>query len=177
MNGIIAGSISPHLVPIIKPSSGVRPIEVSTTFPPSTAAIEAPFPKWQVIIFKSAMSFPNISAALWDTYLWEVPWNPYLLTPYSVYSLWGRPYKYEDAGIVWWNAVSNTPTFGTPGSTAFIASIPIKLAGLWRGANSLHFLIASSTSSVIITEDANFSPPWTTLCPTASISFMSLTPP
>ena len=64
MNGIIAGSMSPHLVPIIKPSSGVRPIEVSTTFPPSTAAIEAPFPKWQVIIFKSAMSFPNIAAAL-----------------------------------------------------------------------------------------------------------------
>ena len=64
MKGIIAGSISPHLVPIINPSNGVRPIEVSITLPFLIAATEAPFPKWQVIIFKSFISFPNISAAL-----------------------------------------------------------------------------------------------------------------
>ena len=37
------------------------------------------------------------------------------------------------AGIVWWKAVSNTPTWGTLGISSVIASIPVMLAGLCRG--------------------------------------------
>ena len=82
INVTIAGSKSPLLVPIIKPSNGVRPIEVSTDSPFFTAVIEAPFPKWQTIIFKSFLSLPRICAALLETKSWLVPWNPYLLTLY-----------------------------------------------------------------------------------------------
>ena len=90
INGIIAGSIFPDLVPMAKPSNGVKPILVSIDFPFCTAHILAPFPKWQVTIFKSSTSLPSISAAFKDTYLWEVPWKPYLLTPYFSYNSYGR---------------------------------------------------------------------------------------
>ena len=54
----VAGSISPHLVPIITPCNGVSPIDVSIHFPSLTADIDAPFPKWQTIIFECS-GFPN----------------------------------------------------------------------------------------------------------------------
>ena len=44
-NSIIAGSISPLLVPITRPSKGVSPIDVSTHFPRRTADTLAPLPK------------------------------------------------------------------------------------------------------------------------------------
>ena len=59
----IAGSISPERVPMIRPASGVNPIEVSTDLPPSTAQTLAPFPKWQTITFVSSSGLPSISAA------------------------------------------------------------------------------------------------------------------
>ena len=77
------------------------------------------------------------------------------------------------AGIVWWKAVSNTPTIFACGRTALQASIPSNPAGLCKGANSEHSFTFSITSSVITTESLNFSPPWTILWPTASISFIS----
>ena len=43
--GIVAGSRSPERVPITSPSSGVKPMEVSTLRPRSTAATEAPLPR------------------------------------------------------------------------------------------------------------------------------------
>ena len=43
------GSIEPLRVPIIRPSSGVKPMVVSTLFPSRTAASEAPLPRWQMI--------------------------------------------------------------------------------------------------------------------------------
>ena len=57
------------------------------------------------------------------------------------------------------------------------AIIPIRLAGLCNGAKSLHSFIASITSSSIITDLANFSPPCTILCPTAPTSLKSLITP
>ena len=65
--GMMAGSIEPERVPITKPSNGVKPMEVSTTLPFFTAAMDEPLPKWQVIIFSSSMGFPQSSAALWAT--------------------------------------------------------------------------------------------------------------
>ena len=35
---------------IVTPANGVNPIEVSMDLPPSTAVIDTPFPKWQVMI-------------------------------------------------------------------------------------------------------------------------------
>ena len=72
----IAGSISPLLVPIIRPSRGVRPMEVSTDFPWSTADTEAPLPRWHTIIFRSFLSFPSSSPTRLETKSWLVPWKP-----------------------------------------------------------------------------------------------------
>ena len=43
---MIPGSIEPDRVPIIRPSSGVIPIDVATERPPSTAVTEQPPPRW-----------------------------------------------------------------------------------------------------------------------------------
>ena len=79
---IIAGSRSPERVPIIRPSSGVRPIDVSTHLPPIEAEIEAPLPRWHTITLAVLGSrSANLIVSL-ETKLWLVPWKPYLLTPY-----------------------------------------------------------------------------------------------
>ena len=72
----IPASRSPDRVPMGTPARGVKPMEVSTLFPPSTAVTEEPLPKWQVMIFSSSMGFPSMAAARPATYLWEVPWKP-----------------------------------------------------------------------------------------------------
>ena len=54
------------------PSSGVNPIVVSTELPSSTAASDAPAPRWHVTIRFAPVS----SAARRDAYAWESPWNP-----------------------------------------------------------------------------------------------------
>ena len=74
--------------------------------------------------------------------------------------------------MVWWKAVSNTATMGVLGMTSLQASMPVMLAGLWRGARGMHSSRAFMTSSVMSTEPAKASPPWTTRWPTASISCM-----
>ena len=81
-NSKIAGSRSPERVPMISPSSGVRPIEVSTHLPPTEAEIEAPLPRWHTITLAVLGSrLANLIVSL-ETKLWLVPWKPYLLTPY-----------------------------------------------------------------------------------------------
>ena len=47
------GSMSPLRVPITRPSSGVRPIEVSTATPPRIADADAPLPRCRTIWFSS----------------------------------------------------------------------------------------------------------------------------
>ena len=51
---------------------------------------------------------------------------------------------------------------GTLPITAWQALMPVMLAGLCRGAKGMHSSMAFITSSVMSTEEANFSPPWTT---------------
>ena len=78
-NSRIAGSRSPERVPIISPSRGVRPIEVSTHLPPIDAEIDAPLPRWHTITLAlSGSRFANLIVSL-ETKLWLVPWKPYLL--------------------------------------------------------------------------------------------------
>ena len=62
-NGTMAGSIAPQRVPIIRPSSGVKPIEVSTATPWSMALMEQPLPRWQVMSFKSSNGSSSTTAA------------------------------------------------------------------------------------------------------------------
>jgi hypothetical protein len=50
-------------VPITNPSNGVRPMEVSTEWPPRTAVIELPLPRWQVMQLKSRSSRSRMAAA------------------------------------------------------------------------------------------------------------------
>ncbi len=61
---------------MIMPSSGVKPMEVSTTLPSLMAVTELPLPRWQVMILEWLMSRPASLAPRWETYWWEVPWAP-----------------------------------------------------------------------------------------------------
>lgn len=52
------------------PSSGVRPMVVSTLSPFFTAAMLLPLPRWQVMAFSCWAGLPNILAAVSTRYLW-----------------------------------------------------------------------------------------------------------
>ena len=77
---------------------------------------------------------------------------------------------YLSSGIVWWNTVSNTATFGLPGIASIAALIPVTAALLCTGASSAHSSIFAITSSSIRTDELNLSSPCATLCPIPSIS-------
>jgi hypothetical protein len=72
-----AGSRSPERVPITRPSSGVRPIDVSTDSPPRTAVADAPLPRCSTITLVSETSRPRLPPPARETKACEVPWNPY----------------------------------------------------------------------------------------------------
>ena len=55
------GSTVPERVAMTRPSSGVKPMVVSTLRPSSTAASEAPAPRWQVMIRRPASGRPSSS--------------------------------------------------------------------------------------------------------------------
>ena len=69
-----AGSMSPVRVPIMRPSRGVRPMEVSIGLPFLTAEADAPLPRCRTICLRS--SRPSIFEISWETNWWEVPWAP-----------------------------------------------------------------------------------------------------
>ncbi len=48
--------------------------------------------------------------------------------------------------------------------------MPFKFAGLWSGARSMQSSTSFKTLLSTRTDFENFSPPWTTRCPTALIS-------
>ena len=57
------GSRLPERVAMTRPSSGVKPMVVSTERPSLTAASEAPAPRWQVTTRKPLRERPSSSAA------------------------------------------------------------------------------------------------------------------
>ena len=80
----IAGSMSPERVPMTMPSTGVRPMLVSTTRPPRMAAMLQPLPRWQVTIRDASDATPRSASmprAIPATYWCDVPWKPYRRTP------------------------------------------------------------------------------------------------
>src|SRR5947207_9855062 len=72
----IPGSTVPERVAITRPSSGVKPMVVSTERPPNTAASDAPAPRWQVTTLSPDCGRESISAARLAAYACEKPWNP-----------------------------------------------------------------------------------------------------
>ncbi len=73
------------------------------------------------------------------------------------------------SGMVWWKAVSNTPTFGTPLKIFSQASMPPRFAGMCRGPNLTSLFAFAITDFVKSTESLNTSAPWRTRWPMASI--------
>jgi hypothetical protein len=67
------GSTDPERVAIARPSSGVKPIVVSTDLPPATAATEAPAPRWQLTMRSSSSGVLNSSDARRAAYACESP--------------------------------------------------------------------------------------------------------
>ena len=59
--------MSPLRVPIIKPSSGVRPMLVSTLLPSLMAVMEPPLPMWQVMMRWPSGFTPRNSHTRFDT--------------------------------------------------------------------------------------------------------------
>ncbi|MNE22021.1 hypothetical protein D3C80_1152090 [compost metagenome] len=76
MKKTTAGSMSPERVPIASPSSGVRPMEVSTDSPFLMAQTEAPLPRWQLMMLSSDSGLPSALAVSSAMKRWEVPWAP-----------------------------------------------------------------------------------------------------
>ena len=65
--------------------------------------------------------------------------------------------------------MSNTATWGIPGRNFMHAFMPWIFGGLWRGASDENFSTCASTFILMSVGSLNFSPPCTTLCPTAFI--------
>lgn len=55
--------MEPERVPIMRPSSGVKPMVVSMDFPWLTAVMEPPLPKWHVMSPRSRSGRPSRFAA------------------------------------------------------------------------------------------------------------------
>ena len=74
---MMPASMSPDRLPITSPSSGVRPMVVSTGRPPAIADAEAPLPRCSTIWFSDSRGEPRNSAARELTNWCDVPWKPY----------------------------------------------------------------------------------------------------
>ena len=74
---------------MVSPANGVIPNEVSTDTPFLIAVADAPEPMCNVTKLHSDAGLPNIFAARFETYRCDVPWNPYLRTPNSLYHACG----------------------------------------------------------------------------------------
>ena len=70
------GSIEPLRVPIIRPSSGVRPIDVATERPPSTAVTEQPLPRCATTRRSLSAGLARSWAARSADQATDMPWKP-----------------------------------------------------------------------------------------------------
>ena len=162
------GSASPERVAMTRPSSGVRPMEVSTDRPPRTAAAEQPAPSWNVTSRARSGASPSTAVARSAIQAWARPWKPYRRSPYRSTSSPRIAYRAACAGIRAWNAVSNDAVVGTPGpSTRRDTSIASSADALCSGARTDADAIAATTLSSTNTGRSK-APPWTIRCPTAS---------
>ena len=77
------GSTEPERVPIINPSSGVKPIEVETDLPASTAVTEQPLPRWATTRPRDGDD-PRSAADRSTAHDTDSPWKPKRRMPHSL---------------------------------------------------------------------------------------------
>ncbi len=87
-------------MPIIRPSSGVMPIEVDADEPSQTAVTEHPLPKWATTMPSSDARRPSRRAASRTDQATDNPWNPYRRTPQSRVQAAGTGYVTASTGNV-----------------------------------------------------------------------------
>ena len=82
---------------------------------------------------------------------------------------------YALGGIVAWNAVSNTATWGVSGISSCSMSMQASAGGLCSGASSSHLARLARAWASMTTERVKYSPPATMRLPIASIWLRLLT--
>lgn len=127
------GSRLPHRVPIIRPSSAVKPIDVATLRPPCSAHRLAPLPRCA----SSTRSSSRISVSCSTTDSYANPWKPYRRTP-AMFNARGSANQVSTVGRSAWKAVSKHPTWRTWRQRAATTSTPCRLARWCIGASAIH---------------------------------------
>ena len=165
------GSIEPARVPIIRPSSGVMPIDVSTDRPPSTAVTEQPLPRWATTSRAPRRARPSSSAGPPTDHATDRPWKPYRRMPQSLVPRVGhRVAVAGSAAASRGRRCRRRRRAGRRAEPSRAARIVSTASGLWSGARS-----ASSSSSRQRPRRRSAPaavkrvPPWTTRWPTRSI--------
>ena len=152
------GSTVPDRVAMTSPSSGVKPMVVSTDRPPSTAASDAPAPRWQVTR-RSSTSGLQATRRRDAAYVQRRPWNPYRRRLQRLRHSRGRAYVAAACGKWAWNAVSKHATAGTFGSARPTAWRAASDFGWWSGARSIRSRSRWRTCSSTTTGSLNSAPP------------------
>ena len=129
--------MDPERVAITSPSSGVKPIVVSTDRPPSTAASEAPAPRWQVTTRSAAsparpqqLRGPPRGVRVRQP-VEPVPPEVPALAPRRRDRVRATPRRASWRGT----RCRSTRRAGTPGSAAATAAIAASDRGWWSGAS------------------------------------------
>ena len=161
--------MSPDRVPMTRPSSGVRPIEVSTDRPPSIAVTDAPLPRWKTICLSSARGRPtNAAAASRD----ELVGRAVEAVSTDAVRLGQLAVDRVRVGRVA-RASGGTPCrrrrrAAESGKAAFAALMPCSAPGLCSGASTDSSSMLISTSGVMTVGSKKRAPPCTTRWPTAT---------
>ena len=162
--GALRGRPSPERVAIGTPSSGLKPIVVSTERPSSTAVTEQPPPRWQ-------------TTRRGDGHLLGRPLRPRGRgsrsggSPTPRASAAAPRRSRASGGIVAWKAVSKTATCGTSGQRRRASSIAAERRRVVQRRELRRAPRArGATPSSISTGSRKRAPPWTTRCATASTS-------
>src|SRR5574337_748664 len=160
------GSIAPQRVPIIRPSSGVNPMDVETLRRSRSAHTLAPWPRCATTVFAygCGAEIPGRTSA---TYSYERPWKPMRTMPDSL-NVRGSANHCDSFGWVRWNAVSKHATCGTSGNSSCKFLISATSAGWCAGASTARASSSANTSASIRTGLSKRVPPCTTRCPTAA---------
>ena len=128
----------PERVAITSPSSGVKPIVVSTERPPRIAASDAPAPRWQVTMRSSSTGPAQRSpppAARRRRATGRGSRTCGAPSACATRAGWRRSWRRPASPA--WKAVSKQATAGTSGRTAFTAASAASDFGWWSGARSV----------------------------------------
>ena len=130
------GSTLRERVAITRPSSGVKPIVVSTERPPCTARSDAPAPRWQVTI-RSSPAAGRATRPPGATPRRGTARGTRTGARRTLPPLRGQRVGRGSRRQVAWNAVSKQATCGTPGQRPATASSAASVFGWCSGARSV----------------------------------------